>query len=158
MIGSLADLASGSGPEADSVPRIVLVDDDPGFREALREMLSDHGFDVVGEAGDGQEGVDVVSRAIPDVVLMDLRMPNLDGIQATRSIKREQPAVQVILFSAYGDAGLRAGAEEAGVYCYLVKGCPPDIITDALQFAWRFKLETGQGPPAGARQPPRPPA
>jgi NarL family two-component system response regulator LiaR len=104
-------------------------------------MLSDHGFDVVGEAGDGAEGIDLVSRTGPDVVLMDLRMPNLDGIQATRTIKRGRPAVQVILLSAYGDSGLRAEAEDAGVYCYLVKGCPPGIITDSLQFAWRFKQE-----------------
>jgi DNA-binding NarL/FixJ family response regulator len=142
------DPTAGSGQDAGSVPRILLVDDDRDFREALRELLSDHGFEVVGEAGDGAEGVDLVSRTDPDVVLMDLRMPNLDGIQATRSIKRGRPAVQVILLSAYGDPGLKEGAEEAGVYCYLVKGCPANIITDALEFAWRFKQETAQAPRA----------
>src|SRR5205823_9292882 len=90
----------------------------------------------------------------PDVVLMDLRMPNLDGLQATRAMKRGRPAVQVILLSAYGDSGLRAEADDAGVYCYLVKGCPPDIITDALRFAWRFKQEMEDAPRVGeARRP-----
>ena len=73
----------------------------------------------------------------PDVVLMDLRMPNVDGIQATRAIKRLVPSVQVIMLSAYGDSALKMGAEEAGVSSYLIKGCPPDLIREALLLAWR---------------------
>jgi DNA-binding NarL/FixJ family response regulator len=135
------------------VPRIVLVDDEPDFRETLRDMLSDQGFAVVAEAGDGEEAVRSVARTNPDVVLMDLRMPTMDGIQATRSIKSQFPNVQVVMLSAYGDPALQTGADEAGVYCYLVKGCPPDMIRDMLQYAWRFKGELERSPqPEGIHQ------
>ena len=121
-------------------PRIVVVDDDPGFREMLRGMLEEQGFDIVGEAEDGRQAVDVTEELSPDVVLMDLRMPKLSGIEATRSIKALLPLVQIIILSAYEDAGLKRGADEAGVYCYLIKGCPPSMIKDVLQFAWSYKV------------------
>jgi DNA-binding NarL/FixJ family response regulator len=135
-------------------PRIVVVDDDPGFREMLRGMLEDQGFDIVGEAEDGRAAVDVTEELTPDVVLMDLRMPKLSGIEASRSIKALLPMVQIIILSAYEDAGLKRGADEAGVYCYLIKGCPPSMIKDVLEFAWSYKvgLEDAEGaaglPPA----------
>jgi DNA-binding NarL/FixJ family response regulator len=131
-------------------PRIVVVDDDPGFREMLRGMLEDQGFDIVGEAEDGRQAVDVTEELSPDVVLMDLRMPKLSGIEATRSIKALLPLVQIIILSAYEDAGLKRGADEAGVYCYLIKGCPPSMIKDMLQFAWSYKVGLeGHEHPAG---------
>jgi len=120
-------------------PRVLVVDDDQGFREMLRDFLVDDGFDVVGEAGDGEEAVALTEQLLPEVVLMDLRMPRMDGIEATRVIKAARPTTQVIILSAYEDPGLKRGAEEVGVYCYLIKGCPPSIIRDMLRFARDFK-------------------
>jgi DNA-binding NarL/FixJ family response regulator len=132
-------------------PRIMIVDDDDGFRQTMRDLLVEDGFDVVGEASDAAEAARIVSLVMPDVILMDLRMPNLDGIEGTRLIKTVLPLVQVVMLSAYGDLGLQRGAQEAGVYCYLIKGCPPGMIREMLRFAWKYKLGLERG---GAMLPP----
>jgi DNA-binding NarL/FixJ family response regulator len=134
-----------------------VVDDDQGFREMLRDFLADDGFNVIGEAPDGMEAFSLAERLHPDVVLMDLRMPKMDGLEATRRIKAALPITQVIMLSAYEDPALKRGAEEVGVYCYLIKGCPPAMLIDMLRFAWSFKVAlqqsdspptTGEGPGA----------
>jgi DNA-binding NarL/FixJ family response regulator len=126
-------------------PRIMLVDDDRGFREMLRDLLIEDGFEVVGEASDAAEAAVLAPKVIPDVILMDLRMPNVDGIEGTRLLKTILPLVQVVMLSAYGDLGLQRGAQEAGVYCYLIKGCPPGMIREMLRFAWKYKLGLERG-------------
>ena len=123
-------------PEVGDRPRVLLVDDERDLREAMRDLLEDLGVAVAGEAGDGAETVEIAPSVNADVILMDLRMPRLDGIEATRRIKEKDDRVQVIVLSAYDDAGLREGAEEAGVYCYLVKGRPPLMIHDMIVKAW----------------------
>jgi NarL family two-component system response regulator LiaR len=142
-----AELASAVPGVEEAPPRVLVVDDDQGFREMLRDFLIDDGFDVVGEASDGEEAVTLTEQLLPEVVLMDLRMPRMDGIEATRVIKAARPTIQVIILSAYEDPGLKRGAEEVGVYCYLIKGCPPSIIRDMLRFARDFK--TGLDDQAG---------
>jgi DNA-binding NarL/FixJ family response regulator len=83
--------------------------------------------------------VTLADELCPDVVLMDLRMPTLDGLAATRLIKQHLPMTQVVILSAYEDPGLQEGAEEAGVYCYLIKGCRSQLIRDVLLQAWSYK-------------------
>jgi len=96
--------------------RVLLVDDQALFREALATLLATHdGIDVVGEAGNGEEALSRVAAVAPDVVLMDLRMPVLDGVAATRRLRLEHPSVQVIALTTFDDdedvfAALRAGA------------------------------------------------
>jgi CheY-like chemotaxis protein len=119
--------------------RVLAVDDDRGFLEEIRGLLEDEGFEVAGTAYDGDEAVTLAEQLCPDVVLMDLRMPTVDGIEATRLIKRHLPMTQVVILSAYDDPGLQEGAEEAGVYCYLIKGCRSQLIRDVLLQAWSFK-------------------
>lgn len=99
------------------------------------------GFAIVGRAADGMEAVELAAGTSPDVVLMDLRMPNLDGIEAARQIKAKFPSTQVIVLSAYDDESLHRLAEGAGVYCYLVKGCPPSLIGDMVRRASEFKRQ-----------------
>jgi DNA-binding NarL/FixJ family response regulator len=114
---------------------VLLVDDEPQFRARLREVLTDYGIVVVAEAGSGLEGVELAGRLRPDVVLMDLRMPEMDGITATRLLAEDLPGCPVIIFSAYDDPALTSEAHEAGAYSYLVKGCSARTIVDVVEKA-----------------------
>src|SRR5438128_10682667 len=119
-------------PERGAGVRVLLADDDSLHREALRELLEALEFTVVGEAADGMQAIIEALQTNPDVVLMDLRMPGLGGIESTQQIKEELPKVQVIILTAYDDFGLRVAAEEAGAYCYLPKGSSAQLICDAV--------------------------
>jgi DNA-binding NarL/FixJ family response regulator len=118
----------------------MVVDDDEGFRTMIRTWLVEGGVNVVAEAPDGPEAVARGAEAHPDIVLMDLRMPKMDGIEAASRILASDPNVQVILLSAYGDASLKQAAEDAGVYTYLLKESPPDVLWRTIRFAWTYKL------------------
>jgi DNA-binding NarL/FixJ family response regulator len=130
---------TASAPQTVAQPRVLLVEDDRGLREALRDLLEDIEFDVVGEAANGEEGVRMTIELEPDVVLMDLRMPVMGGLEAARRIRAERPDVQVVILTAYDDPALKEGANGAGVYAYLVKGCPPRDVSDTTLEAWRAK-------------------
>jgi len=125
-------------------PAIMVVDDDPSFREALVGFLEDSGVSVVGSAGDGAEAVDLAATSHPDVILMDLRMPVMGGLEATKRIKEAHPLTQVLFLSAYDDPGLDRSAMDAGAYCYLVKGCAPRLVLDMIQQAWGFSTQSRQ--------------
>ena len=115
--------------------RLVLVDDDRALRLALHELLVDAGYEVVGEAGNGADGLAVISEVRPDVVLLDLRMPGVGGVEVARELRQRSPNVRVIMFSAYADLGLRSIMSELGVSEYLIKGCPYRRIVSAIETA-----------------------
>jgi DNA-binding NarL/FixJ family response regulator len=127
-------------------PRVLLVEDDRGLREALRDMLVDTDVEVVGEALDGVEGLDLATRLEPDVILMDMRMPRMGGLEATRLIKDRLPHVQVVILTAYEDPALQEDAANAGVYAYLVKGCPPRLVGHVTHKAFEFKRALEERP------------
>jgi DNA-binding NarL/FixJ family response regulator len=120
-------------------PRVLLVEDDRGLREALRDLLEDFGVEVLGEAANGQDGVRMVGELEPDVVLMDLRMPVMGGLEAAARIRDQRPDVQVVILTAYDDPALKDGAARSGVYSYLVKGGPPREVTETTFEAWRAR-------------------
>ena len=98
-------------------PKVVLVDDEPRLRAQLGAVLADYGVEILGEAGTGREGVELASRLQPDVVLMDVRMPEMDGIAATRQLSQLLPSTAVIMLSAYvikNAAADRAGPPPTG--------------------------------------------
>lgn len=101
--------------------RILIADDHRLFREGLRSLLMAHGHEVVGEAQEGREAVDLVRRLKPDLVLMDLAMSGLDGLAATRLISIELPEVRVVVLTASGDEGKPFEAIKAGAQGYLAK-------------------------------------
>lgn len=118
--------------------RVLLVDDQALFREGLRTLLDlQADIEVVGEAKDGREAIDAVPRLAPDVVLMDMQMPVLDGIAATRDIRANHPNTQVIVLTTFDDdeyvfEGLRAGAVG-----YLLKDVTSDRLAEAIRSAAR---------------------
>jgi DNA-binding NarL/FixJ family response regulator len=126
--------------------RVLVVDDDDLLREALCEMLNDQGFLVVGRAASGHEGVELTMAYRPDVVLIDFRMPGMDGFEATSRIKAELPMTQSVVFTAYDDRTLTSEATRAGVYCLLVKGCRPQLVVDMLRQAAMRKWEQETAP------------
>jgi DNA-binding NarL/FixJ family response regulator len=128
-------------------PSVLLVDDEPRLRAQLRAVLGDYEVVVVGEAGNGREGVELALRLRPQVVLMDLRMPELDGIAATRLLLASQPSAVVLILSAYDDPALMREARQAGASGYLVKGCRAADLVEAITSA---AAEQGGAAPAGA--------
>src|SRR5438034_5768275 len=114
------------------VPRVLLVDDSRETLALLRSVLEDEGIDVVSTAADGLEGSHLADMLTPDVVLMDLRMPGLDGFQATRLIKQRHPWMQVIILTFYDELLPTESPQECGAFAYLVKGCSPRLIRDAI--------------------------
>jgi len=113
--------------------RVLLVDDSDSIRTQLRHLLEESGLTVVGEGGHGAEGVMLARELRPDVVVMDVRMPILDGIAATGYITRELPDTRVIVFSAFDDQELADAARAAGASRFLTKGNSPTAIAAAVR-------------------------
>ncbi len=99
---------------------IMVVDDHPGFRQVVKALLQAKGADIV-ECEDGLEAVRAYARARPDLVLMDISMKGLDGLNATIQIKTACPTARVFMLTQYDDPDLRSAAEEAGADGYLLK-------------------------------------
>ncbi|HYY79242.1 MAG TPA: response regulator [Actinomycetes bacterium] len=134
-----------AAPEAppESV-RVLVADDVTDVRDGLARLLGRLGITVVGVAADGREAVEQVAATRPQVVVMDLRMPRMDGVQATREIVARYPEVAVLMLSAYGDESLVIDAIMAGARGYLLKGVPASEMADAIVAA-----ATGQSRIAG---------
>ena len=116
--------------------RVVVVDDQTVVREGLVTLLETlPGIEVVGSAGDGEEAVDLVAEVSPEVVLMDLRMPRVDGVEATRRIRADHPQTQVVVLTTYADDESIIGALRAGAIGYLTKDAGRDHIGRALEAA-----------------------
>jgi DNA-binding NarL/FixJ family response regulator len=113
--------------------RIVLVDDQPLVRNGIASLLRARGFDVVGEAGDGQEALEVIRRVHPDLVLMDLQMPVLDGLGATRVLRTEMPGLRVVILTVSDDEQDLFEAVKSGALGYLLKDLEAEAFFDAIE-------------------------
>jgi DNA-binding NarL/FixJ family response regulator len=112
--------------------RLLLADDHRMLREGLRKSLDELGFTIVGEARNGVEAVDLAAAVQPDVVLMDVTMPELDGVEATRQLKERLPNTFVIMLTMHADQDVLTEAIRAGANGYLVKDCSTDEIASAI--------------------------
>jgi DNA-binding NarL/FixJ family response regulator len=147
--------------------RVLVVDDHPVVRDGLRGMLGTQGdLEVVGEAADGAEALAVAARARPDVVLMDLRMPGMDGVTAIGRLAAEQPSARVLVLTTYDTDQDVARAIEAGATGYLLKDAPREELFRAVRAAARGetvlapsvatklvgRLRAGSGPALSQRE------
>ena len=121
-------------PEQNHSPkRVLIVDDIPEVRQDLRQLLDLTGlFEIVAEAGDGQEAVQQAAKLSPDAIVMDLEMPGMDGYEATRLIKSHHPTIRVIILSAYAGPEELERAQAAGADGFVIKGSPYEILVNAL--------------------------
>jgi NarL family two-component system response regulator LiaR len=117
---------------------VVLADDHAVVRHGLRFMLEQRpDIRVVGECGDGAEAVELVTKLAPEVALLDLLMPGMDGVVATREIKRLVPGTQVVILTSYSDDELVFNAIRAGALSYLLKDSSPQELVEAVRAAAR---------------------
>lgn len=114
--------------------RIIIADDESIIRMDLREMLTNLGYLVVGDVGDGRSAVNLAKELRPDIVIMDIKMPDMDGIEAARILTEERIA-PVLLLSAYSQQELVSKAREAGVAGYLVKPFRESDLSPAIEVA-----------------------
>jgi NarL family two-component system response regulator LiaR len=121
-----------------SALKVLVAEDHPITRQGIRKLLDDESkFTVIGEAGDGEEAVQMVDELKPDVVIMDVAMPKLNGIEATRQIKLICPATAVLILSAYDDDEYVFGLLEAGAAGYLLKTASGDELTQAIRAVYK---------------------
>lgn len=119
---------------SDGTVRLLLCDDHAVVRKGLTRLLSGYeGVEVVGEAADGAEGVDAAAALAPDVILMDLVMPNVDGIEATRRIVEADPGARVLVLTSFSDGDRVRSAIEAGALGYCLKDAQPDELVRAIR-------------------------
>ncbi|MEE9473775.1 MAG: response regulator transcription factor [Acidimicrobiia bacterium] len=115
--------------------RVLIVDDQLPFREAARMVVEmTDGFEVAGEAGDGEEGVEMTRALKPDLVLMDVQMPGIDGLEATRRIRELNDPPEVMVMSTHESGDYRETALDAGAYAFIPKS---EFSMDALEELWR---------------------
>lgn len=115
--------------------RILIVDDAAFMRMMLREILTKNGYEVVGEAEDGMSAIDKYQDLNPDLVTMDITMPNMDGITAVREIKKLDVKAKIVMCSAMGQQTMVIDAIQAGAHDFIVKPFQPARVIEAVQKA-----------------------
>ena len=115
--------------------RLMLADDHRMLREGLRRSMTAAGFDVIGEAGDGVEAVRLALQLSPDVILMDVTMPNCDGVEACRQVKSTSSDTKVVMLTMHADQDVLTNAIRAGAIGYLTKDCSTREIAEAVRMA-----------------------
>lgn len=136
--------------------RIVVVDDHPVFRKGLVALLRASGHEVADEAASGLEAIDVVTAAEPDLVIMDLSMPDLGGLEATEQLVAQLPELRVVVLTLFDDDDTVRRALAAGACAYLTKQAAPEHILAAVDAALSGALWLGAGVPRPLAGVPRP--
>ena len=116
--------------------RVLLVDDQPAIRQGLRlRFAAEADITVVGEAGDGATALDLAQTLTPDVIIMDVTMPGIDGIEATRAIRTEVPDSTVVMLSLHDDATTRSRASDAGATAFVSKHQADSLLFETIRHA-----------------------
>jgi DNA-binding NarL/FixJ family response regulator len=117
--------------------RVALVDDHALFRQGLRDLLEEYGFEVAGEASSGEEAIELAAAEVPDVILMDISMPGMSGVEATRRIRIESPHTRIVMLTVSADEEDVNEAILAGASGYLLKDAPTATIVSGVRAAAR---------------------
>ena len=121
--------------ELESRTRLVVSDDDQPLLDSLCQLLDEAGFEIIGTATNGIDTINVVTALRPDILITDLRMPGLTGLEVAEQLQQTMPEVKILILSAYDDPGLQMVAERIPVTAYLVKGCSSRLILAAIDDA-----------------------
>ncbi len=114
--------------------RVLIADDYSLFRDALKEVINNQSdMEVVGEAEDGVKAVELTCILRPDIILMDVKMPVMDGIEATRQILAALPGMKILALSIYSDDGFMTSMMRAGALGYILKGCESEELLDTIR-------------------------
>lgn len=111
---------------------VLLVDDHKLVRQAVRRALTDAGYDVIGEAGDGEEGIRLVNELTPDIVMLDITMPVMDGLAALKIIKSNHPETRVVMLTMHGEATVVNQAINSGATAFMTKDAPMVEVIDVV--------------------------
>ncbi len=126
--------------------RILLVDDQHIIRQGLKSMLkSDANIEVIGEAENGQRALEFIAKSQPDIVLMDIRMPVMDGVAATKAISENYPNVKVLVLTTFDDDEYVFQAMRLGAKGYLLKDTEPDVLMLAIRSVYKGQTQLGPG-------------
>lgn len=138
--------------------RVVLIDDAVRLRGLLREALGRHGLEVVGEAGDGRSGVCLVEELSPDIVVLDLAMPGMDGLESIPQIRRRSPQTRIVVLSGFEAAHVSRRALALGAHAYLEKGISPRVLAATMRAVHdngHSPITVTAAPVEGGEAPPR---
>lgn len=114
--------------------KVLVADDSELFRQKLHKLLElEEGIEVIGEAKDGEEAISLAEKMVPDVILMDLKMPKKSGIEAIDEIKKVHPDIKVIILSVYNEKIYQTKAQKVGANGYLVKGVSPEQLMKTIR-------------------------
>ncbi len=116
-----------------SKPKVLLVDDHPLFRQGVRWVLEENGIEIVGEAEDASTALELVEQLEPDIALIDINLPGVNGLELTRIMKQRHPSVQVLILSIYEDDEQLFQAIKAGAAAYFSKDVDPDTLLQAIR-------------------------
>ena len=120
--------------------RVLIVDDHPMVRRGLKSLLSSYpDIEIVGEAGDGLIALDKAVQLAPDIILLDIQMPELDGVEVAQRLRRAAPAAKVIALTAFDNQEYVFNAIQAGVYAYLLKSTSDDTLVEAIRHVHQGK-------------------
>jgi two-component system, NarL family, response regulator NreC len=116
--------------------RVLIADDHRAFRDGLKLVINcESDMEVVGEAENGEKAIALTRETLPDVILMDVKMPVMDGTEATSRILAEMPGMKILALSIYADDGFMASMMRAGALGYILKGCDPEELSGAIRRA-----------------------